>query len=129
MSSVVYGVQVFAKTYSPNHNCDWWNPVAIDDITVSYSSTCDCATMSPTITLAPTGVPSSSSPTPNITVSNEDDDSLLSSDLLIIVAAGAVVFVVVMMCFCWCDKWRSARKERQEAQRAARAREQEFSTY
>jgi hypothetical protein len=125
-NSVVYGVQVVARTYSSNNNCDYWNPVAVDDISVTFTSQCECVTVSPTISVAPSGVPSTSSPTPNITVSGEDDDGLLSSNLLIYAVIGVIFFIAIMACFCWCDKWHTRRKERKAARYAAQARENEM---
>ena len=135
LNSVVYGVQILAKTSSPLSSCDFWNPVAIDDITVSYSSVCDCATVAPTVTFAPSGVPSSSSPTPNVTATAEDDeDSGLLSGIptifLVAAGAGAVVFLCIMLTCCWCDNWRAGRRARKaEAQQRALVREQEMNTY
>jgi hypothetical protein len=127
LNSVVYGVQVLARTYSASSSCDNLNPVAIDDISVSYTSVCDCATLSPTITLAPSGVPSTSSPTPNITINNDndDEDNLLTNGMLVYIGIAAVIFIAVMACFCWCDNWRTGRRERKAARYSAEQRERE----
>jgi hypothetical protein len=115
-SSVLYGVQVLAKTYSPLTNCDFWNPVAIDDISVSYTTQCDCSdTASPTITYSPTGVPTTSSPTPNVTAAGEENSETIfgvSTSLILIAAIGCIIFFVIMCCFCWCDKENARRKAR-----------------
>ena len=125
LNSIVYGVKVLTRTYSPITNCDWWNPIAVDDITVSYTRECECATLSPTISHVPTLMPSTSSPTPNITISGDDDVLPVSTRTIIVIVIGAAAFIAIMMCFCWCDHYRARRKERMAAQRAERERQQE----
>lgn len=128
--SVLYGIQIRVSTSSPLTNCDYWNPVAVDDISVTYSTECDCSnTMSPTITYAPTGVPSTSSPTPNVTASSDDDDDSLFGiprDLLPLIGIGAGLFFCIMGCLCCCDLFRSRRKEQREARRREQHRARDF---
>jgi hypothetical protein len=57
-SSVLYGVRIVANSYSPNANCDYWNPVAIDDISITYKTTCGNACGFPAPTRFPTYAPS-----------------------------------------------------------------------
>ena len=75
--AILYGVRINSATYIIATNCAAFNPVAVDNIKVSYTSTCVPASSRPTSrpsSLSPTRIPSSLTPSSRMPTTQSPTD-------------------------------------------------------